>query len=185
MSNIALNVESSADGLVARIPAIGRVSLFSQLPEVLTEGSVVGHVTTLRQTRTLVMPSGGPWLLRKVLVTSRGVGVGVATPILQLRNWDEADSGEDAAAAAEAGVFYATPMAGQYYRRPSPDQEPFIRVGDVIEPGTQIGLVEVMKFFYPLVFEGQGRWRVTELMTGESASLEAGDSVIRIEAVEG
>lgn len=183
MSSIALIVESGADGLEARIPAIGRVSLFSQLPEVLTEGSVVGHVTTLRQTRTLVMPAGGPWVIRQVLIPSRDVGVGVKTPLLTLRNWDEEAAAGDAAAADEAGQLYASPMAGQYYRRPAPDQAPFIEVGDIIEPGTQIGLVEVMKFFYPLVFEGKGKWRITELLAGESSSLEAGDPVIRIEAV--
>lgn len=181
METIELSIVPTDDGLEARIPVLGRVSLFSTLADTLTEGTVVGQVTVLRQVKNLALPSGGPWVLRRNLISSRSVGVGVGTPLLALRLWDESAEAVDADASEGDGQLYASPMAGQYYRRPAPDQPPFIEVGDVIEEGTQLGLVEVMKFFYPLVFEGRGRWRITELVAGETISLEAGDPVIRIE----
>jgi acetyl-CoA carboxylase biotin carboxyl carrier protein len=39
------------------------------------------------------------------------------------------------------------PMPGIFYHRPSPDQAPFVEVGQVISPGDVVGLIEVMKMF--------------------------------------
>jgi acetyl-CoA carboxylase biotin carboxyl carrier protein len=39
------------------------------------------------------------------------------------------------------------PVPGTFYRRPSPDEDPFANVGDRISNGQVIGLVEVMKSF--------------------------------------
>jgi acetyl-CoA carboxylase biotin carboxyl carrier protein len=39
------------------------------------------------------------------------------------------------------------PVPGTFYRRPSPDEEPYANEGDRISNGQVIGLVEVMKNF--------------------------------------
>lgn len=58
-----------------------------------------------------------------------------------------------AQAAAEAqeetpeGTPVLAPMAGIYYRTPSPDSEPFVEEGDVIKRGDVVGLIEAMKLF--------------------------------------
>lgn len=183
MSKLELKVLSSEDGLVAVATRIGRVSLASALPEMLTAGTLVGTLTTLRTTTFLTLPDGGPWRFDGAVVAARDTGVGVGTPLLKLRLWDESQTGATDGEGDAAGQLFRSPMSGQYYRRPAPDQPPFVEVGTIVEAGTQIGLVEVMKFFYPLVFEGKGRWRVIDVVVGETASLDAGDAVLRIEAV--
>ncbi|PWC87037.1 biotin attachment protein [Azospirillum sp. TSH100] len=40
-----------------------------------------------------------------------------------------------------------SPLPGSFYRRPAPGQPPFKEIGDRVEPGDVIGLVEVMKSF--------------------------------------
>jgi acetyl-CoA carboxylase biotin carboxyl carrier protein len=40
-----------------------------------------------------------------------------------------------------------TPVPGTFYRRPSPDDDPYIDEGDRVSDGQVIGLVEVMKNF--------------------------------------
>ncbi len=40
-----------------------------------------------------------------------------------------------------------SPLPGTFYRRPAPDQPPFKDVGDDVNEGDVIGLVEVMKVF--------------------------------------
>lgn len=49
-----------------------------------------------------------------------------------------------------------SPLPGMFYRSPGPDKEPFIRVGDKIEPGQVVGLVEVMKQFSEIRSEVSG-----------------------------
>lgn len=49
-----------------------------------------------------------------------------------------------------------SPLPGTFYRRPAPDQPPFKEVGDRVEPGDVIGLVEVMKSFSEIKADSAG-----------------------------
>ncbi|MGI5818836.1 MAG: acetyl-CoA carboxylase [Armatimonadota bacterium] len=49
--------------------------------------------------------------------------------------------------AAPTGVPVLSPMAGIFYRQPSPDSEQFHDEGDRVEAGDVVGLIEVMKLF--------------------------------------
>ncbi len=40
-----------------------------------------------------------------------------------------------------------TAVPGVFYRRPSPEEPPYVQEGDTIQPGQTIALVEVMKNF--------------------------------------
>ena len=51
------------------------------------------------------------------------------------------------AAPAPSGVPVLAPMAGLFYRQPSPDADPFCEEGDRVEAGQVVGLIEVMKLF--------------------------------------
>lgn len=42
------------------------------------------------------------------------------------------------------------PMTGLFHRRPSPDMPPFVEKGQKVEQDATIGLVEVMKSFFPV-----------------------------------
>ena len=44
-------------------------------------------------------------------------------------------------------VEIKSPMIGTFYRKPSPDKETFIHVGDDVEPGTVVCVIEAMKLF--------------------------------------
>ena len=49
-----------------------------------------------------------------------------------------------------------SPLPGSFYRRPAPDQPPFKKVGDVVEVGDTIALVEVMKTFHEVKADASG-----------------------------
>lgn len=182
MSKLTVRLAPSEGGIQVLAPSIGRVRLLPTWPEALGAGAVIGRIQVLRQEHLLTLPDqGGPWVVEQVLVRGADVGVGATQPLLVIRNWDA--NAESTEAAGSDGVIFASPMSGQYYRRPSPEHPPFVSVGDEIEEGAQIGLVEVMKFFYPLVFSMKGRYRVTELVLGDSASIDAGDAVLRLEPI--
>lgn len=38
-------------------------------------------------------------------------------------------------------------LPGVFYAAPAPDKPPFVQVGDRVEPGQAVGLIEVMKQF--------------------------------------
>lgn len=51
------------------------------------------------------------------------------------------------AAAVPSGIPVVAPMAGIFYRQPSPEDDPFFEEGDRVEAGAVVGLIEVMKLF--------------------------------------
>ncbi len=50
-----------------------------------------------------------------------------------------------AAPAAPAGEVVRAPLVGTYYAAPTPGAEPFVRVGDRVEKGATLCLIEAMK----------------------------------------
>lgn len=48
------------------------------------------------------------------------------------------------------------PLPGIFYRRPGPGKDPFVEVGDQIEVGQAIGVVEIMKQFTEIRAEVAG-----------------------------
>ena len=49
-----------------------------------------------------------------------------------------------------------SPLVGTYYAAPSPDAPPFVSVGDVVEHGQTVAIVEAMKMMNPVVAEQAG-----------------------------
>jgi len=67
-----------------------------------------------------------------------------------------------AAAAAPArapetdGMLVKSPIVGTYYDSPSPDAPPFVRVGDSVEPGQVLCIIESMKLMNEIEAETGG-----------------------------
>tara|TARA_B100000965_G_scaffold375982_1_gene368850 strand:+ start:121 stop:627 length:507 start_codon:yes stop_codon:yes gene_type:complete len=53
-------------------------------------------------------------------------------------------------------ITIKSPIIGTFYRRPSPDKDPFINVGDSIAVGSVVGIVEAMKLFNEIESEISG-----------------------------
>ena len=49
-----------------------------------------------------------------------------------------------------------SPLPGTFYRKPAPDQPPFIEPGDQVAVNDVIGLVEVMKSFHEIKSDTNG-----------------------------
>ncbi len=48
------------------------------------------------------------------------------------------------------------PLSGTFYRRPSPDEPPYVEVGDEVNPGQVLCIVESMKIFNEVRVERKG-----------------------------
>ena len=70
-------------------------------------------------------------------------------------------------------------MIGVFYRCSSPDSPPYIEVGDEIEVGQTIGLIEAMKVFSEVPSEVAGRVVATPAETGKL--VQQGDVLVVVE----
>lgn len=66
-----------------------------------------------------------------------------------------------------------SPMVGTAYTRPSPDAEPFAKVGDSVKEGDTIMLVEAMKTFNPITAPKSGK--VEEIFVQDAQPVEFGE----------
>lgn len=73
------------------------------------------------------------------------------------------------------------PFPGVFYRRPAPDQAPFVEPGQRVEADTVIGLIEVMKQFCELKAEASGT--VVSIEVEDEAVVEAGQPLVTLEEV--
>jgi acetyl-CoA carboxylase biotin carboxyl carrier protein len=70
----------------------------------------------------------------------------------------------------EGTVAVRAPLVGTFYAAPSPGAEPFVRVGDEVEAGQTLGIVEAMKLMNPIVADVAGV--VAEIRAGDAESVE-------------
>ncbi len=78
--------------------------------------------------------------------------------------------------AEEKLIPVVSPMVGVFYRAPSPNDSNFIEVGDRVERGQTIGLVEAMKVFNEITAENAGVVSVIKAQTGQL--VETGEALL-------
>jgi acetyl-CoA carboxylase biotin carboxyl carrier protein len=76
-------------------------------------------------------------------------------------------------------IHIRSPLVGVFYRAASPDDEPYASVGQLVEVGDTIGLVEAMKVFNEITSDVSGR--VVEILADNGQLVHAGDPLIALE----
>jgi acetyl-CoA carboxylase biotin carboxyl carrier protein len=89
-----------------------------------------------------------------------------------------AGAGAEAAPAAVDGNVVRAPMVGTFYRSPSPESDPFVDVGDKIEEGTVLGIIEAMKVMNEVKADRAGT--LEAVLAENGVSVEYGTPLFRI-----
>ena len=76
-------------------------------------------------------------------------------------------------------VKVESPMVGTFYRRASPESEPFVREGDVIKKGQTLCIVEAMKLMNEISAPCSGR--VDKILLAEGQVAEYGETIFLID----
>jgi len=67
-------------------------------------------------------------------------------------------------------ITVKSPMIGTFYRRPSPDKDLFINVGDTVAPGDVVCVIEAMKLFNEIESEVSGK--IVKILVDDSSPVE-------------
>ena len=80
---------------------------------------------------------------------------------------------------AASGLETVTaPMVGTFYRRPRPDAEPFVSVGDRVRKGQVLCIIEAMKLMNNIEAEHGGE--IVEILPEDGAAVQFGDRLFAI-----
>jgi acetyl-CoA carboxylase biotin carboxyl carrier protein len=76
------------------------------------------------------------------------------------------------------GHIVVAPMFGIFHRSPSPDSAPFVEIGQAVEPGQKLCIIEAMKTFNTIGSDVAGT--VAEILVESGQEIEAGHPLLRI-----
>lgn len=72
----------------------------------------------------------------------------------------------------------SSPLVGTFYSAPSPDAEPFVKVGDTVKKGQVLGIIEAMKLMNEIEAECDGI--VDAVLISNEEVVEYGQPLFRI-----
>ena len=130
-------------------------------------------VTELRQLIRLVQRTG----IGELEVTSGGRTVRIAAHA----DAPAASAPPPAAAKTDQHAAIPSPMVGTFYRAPAPDADPYVEVGDVVEVGQTVCIIEAMKLMNEI--ESEVRGRVVKILVDNAQPVEFGQKLFLVEPV--
>ncbi len=109
------------------------------------------------QQYTISQPSS----LQPVMVAGVDASIAVASPV------------------DEKGKSITSPIVGTFYRAPAPDASPYVEVGQVVEKGQVLCIVEAMKLMNEI--EAEFRGKVLKICKENAQPVEFGDVLFVVE----
>lgn len=67
-------------------------------------------------------------------------------------------------------IAIKSPMVGTFYRSPSPDKGPFVKIGDTVGVGSPVCIIEAMKLFNEIESDVKGK--IVKVLVEDAAPVE-------------
>lgn len=173
------------DGRDLLAPSVGVFTPVVVKGQLVSPGQSIGTIEVLGVSRPLLVPPGvtGEVTRRAGEGSSR---VPVQYDDVLVRLTDASLSGPSVTPSEEPEAHddtlsFVAPMSGRFYSRPSPTEPPFVSSGDTVAQGQTIGLLEVMKTFNRLVYQGEtlpDRAVVERIVPEEGDDVARGDIIL-------
>lgn len=129
----------------------------------------------------------------KIRLRSEAVAIAAATPMISMptgMNFGSGPTGTPGPASEHApaasipaiaeidGHVVTSPMIGTYYSASAPGEPVFVQIGDDVETGQVIGIIEAMKIMNEITADKSGV--VVEIMVENAEAVEYGSPLVRI-----
>lgn len=185
----ALHRVASDGRTVLLAPRLGLFSACVASGDTIRPTAPLGTLRVLERRYLVIAPPLAAGIIELLSpLPARAVGYG--DPLLALHSAAPLEVGPGAverspAAGGAAGQsVVCAPIHGIFYRRPAPGAPLYIEAGQTIRLGQTIGLIEVMKTFNPVLFEGDGlpaEARVIAVHVEDKTEVEAGTALLAVE----
>lgn len=85
---------------------------------------------------------------------------------------------ESSEEASDYDYEVVSPMVGTFYRKPSPESDPYVEVGSEVKDDTIVCIVEAMKLFNEIEAEATGE--IVEILVEDGELVEYGQPLFRV-----
>ena len=187
---LQLKAEPTDEGHIRLLsPEVGGFTGARPEGATLSSGMIAGTLQILGRSVDLVVPDGAGGAVVSAAPRLRVAPVGFGDELYRLD-----PEGVAAAAALAAGggselegdaMAVTASQSGRVWHSPSPGDPPFTTAGDVLEDGSPICLIEVMKTFSTVPYRAEGglpaRARVVRWLAADGDDLEPGGGIRVVE----
>jgi acetyl-CoA carboxylase biotin carboxyl carrier protein len=80
-------------------------------------------------------------------------------------------------------AYVSSPIVGTFYHAPAPGESPFVKVGDLVEAGQQVGIVEAMKLMNAVEADRPGK--VMEILVADATGVEFEQRLVALAPLDG
>ncbi|MEV8551994.1 biotin/lipoyl-containing protein [Streptomyces glaucescens] len=145
------------------------------------DGTAAGPTVEELRTQTRLLAGELPGTLRRITLRAGAISVDVeweTVPAPQAPAPATAPAPADPATAQAPApqrtdgtpdglVRVTAPLVGTYYQAPAPGAEPFVKVGDTVEAGQQLAVIEAMKLLNSITADVKGTVHAIHAADGE------------------
>ena len=78
-----------------------------------------------------------------------------------------------------AGKIITSPMVGTFYMKPSPNADPYVKIGQKVKKGDVLCIIEAMKLMNEIEAEFDGE--IKEILVKDGESVEYGKPLFKLE----
>ncbi|MCP5054519.1 MAG: hypothetical protein GY940_45545 [bacterium] len=198
MSNrkpLELLSEMNESQRLVQSPGVGYYSGAPEPGSYLTGGAFAGKLTIMNTSYNLYLPDDVYGRVASVEGDDFVIPVAYGQELFRLnpaetlnnnriKGTATAGQGSDANEPEETGYIVKAFTTGIFYTKPAPDSPPFVSVGDKIEKGKALGLIEVMKTFNQIIFHGTDdstTGKVKNIYIKDSQEVKQGQRLFLIE----
>lgn len=95
----------------------------------------------------------------------------VTAPVIQ-------QEASETSEATESGLTINAPMVGTFYKSPSPEADPYVKVGDKVSNDSIVCILEAMKLFNEIQAEVSGE--IIEILVEDGQMVEYGQPLFKV-----
>lgn len=103
----------------------------------------------------------------------------VAAPVAATAPKADAPAAAPAAADESKLLTIKSPMVGTFYRSAGPDKPPFIKIGDTVDSGSKVCIIEAMKLFNEIESEVKGK--IVKILVEDASPVEYDQPLFLVE----
>ena len=179
MKSLICDVIKNGDTSKIISPMIGSIKLNIVVGQLVRSHQIIGSITRNGQEFDLELPANiNAQVTRAPKEINSNIEFSQDFLLLSINKHSESIIEESSNQDKYDHVY--SPMDGLIYLRPSPKEPDFVEVGDILEYGKNIGLVEVMKNFYPLKYQEKFLAEIKEILVKDASSIKSGQAIIAI-----
>ncbi len=180
MHELTLLAQAQENEVLIQSPGVGVISKLPMPGQILTPETPVGQMLIISTPYILKLPPHTTGEVARYDTEFKIRAVGYGDPLFTLLPIQEKKSqGTNSASTNHSqvaqGWVVRAPTDGIFYRKPSPDAPPYISLQQEVKTSQILGLVEVMKCFNPILFDGSefpAKAKVLEICVADGSEVK-------------